>query len=312
MYKKFLISILLLIIYVGLFKYINMDISDILSELDFNIIFSDFFQNFSFRNLTLIKTIIYSFFLIIALFTISFKKIKNNPYLLVIILFLIFCILDLWIISSIHLYYSFINNGNEIIMKDISALSYYNPGNEFEFFYNSNKSILWKGSSNLYYVFISIIRLIFIIYYSFKIKNSNKQTKQSYIIYINIFFTFFLTGLLINIKKGTEFVSLEPMSKLLLFTFVLLIVSIYEEYIFRDFLIKKLKKQNIFTSIIISSLIFTIIHFNYFIYLDVLRTFVLGIALGMIYVKYNIKASIIAHFSYNIAVFIMNSALFFY
>ena len=284
-----------------------MDVSDILSEFDFSILFSDILSELSFRSICVIRFIIYLLFLIIGILFVRKISLTENLFICFIIIFCIFCLFDLWIISSMHLYYSIINNGNELIMKDISAFSYYNPGNEFEFFYNSSSSVFWKGNPYFYYIFISFLRMLFIVYW---LKNKNKSNSQTLIFYINTMFTFFLTGIIINLKNGTENVEMYSLYKTIFFVFVLGIVSVYEEYIFRDIIQSRLIKNGRFQAIILSSLLFTIVHFNYYLPLDILRTFILSIAFGMTYDKHGIKASITAHFSYNLAVYIMNSSYF--
>ena len=91
------------------------------------------------------------------------------------------------------------------------------------------------------------------------------------------------------------------LSSINLYSFILLIIitPIAEEFIFRDFILKRLmNSKNVIYSILASSLIFSLTHLKIQILFE---TFILGIILGYIYYKSkNIILCIVFHFIFNL------------
>ena len=105
-----------------------------------------------------------------------------------------------------------------------------------------------------------------------------------------------------------KFVTPKPVSNsnsLLLFISSAIIGPIYEEILFRHILLNKLKKFNSPTkSIIISTLIFSLLHLNP---IKIIYAFILGLFLNIIYHKTNnLISSILIHISANSISLLLN------
>lgn len=102
----------------------------------------------------------------------------------------------------------------------------------------------------------------------------------------------------------------KPLEKIIMFSKSVLIIPVLEELVFRKLILGSLlKKKKIFFSILFSSVLFSLIHFNYlspnFNYTSVINSFFLGVLLSIIFVRFGILFSILAHFFYNLIWFIL-------
>lgn len=184
----------------------------------------------------------------------------------------------------------------QIIVTIITATIYY-------FFINKN---LNKFIS--LYSPISLIALNIIIIYYFWKKNNIKlkkiKIKESYILISLGISISCILNMIIFLFYTPNITTTVPIYLLLISSCI--IGPIYEEIIFRYILLNKLKKFNSpKTSIIISSLIFSILHLNP---TKIFFSFILGLILNITYNKTNnIITSIIIHISTNtIALFLTN------
>lgn len=97
------------------------------------------------------------------------------------------------------------------------------------------------------------------------------------------------------VKKVTETLKGHPM----MIFFVALTAGVTEELIFRGYLLTRMMQlfKNNIAAIVVSSLLFSSLHYKYGSYRELIFTFLIGIVFSIYYIKYrNIKPIIIAHF----------------
>lgn len=133
------------------------------------------------------------------------------------------------------------------------------------------------------------------------------------VIIMSAFSVAFLNGLIYNITKGYmrvevgnshfEIIKGNPNTYLVL---ALLVMPILEELVYRKIIIDTLiKDYNKWTSLIISTVLFSISHLN-FVY--GIYYFYLGLILGYIYIiSESVKNSILAHMIFNLFFYFLNS-----
>lgn len=93
-----------------------------------------------------------------------------------------------------------------------------------------------------------------------------------------------------------------------LFIYSLILAPIFEELIYRDFILKRLRRYGEVFAIVISSLLFGLIHGNIS---QFISSFLLGIVLGYVYIITNsVKTTIFLHLVNNAYVTIYNELLF--
>ena len=160
---------------------------------------------------------------------------------------------------------------------------------------------------NTYCLYISLIYYIIVIIYLYK-KNHRKELKLPKnkcfpLLYLGISIAVLLNMIifLINPPQPIE----SSLSPLLILLSSGIIGPIYEEILFRYLLYNRLKKEfNIKKSIIITTLIFAIIHLSP---IKIIYAFILGLVLNLIYEKHkNIIAPILLHIGANSIVILLN------
>ncbi len=105
--------------------------------------------------------------------------------------------------------------------------------------------------------------------------------------------------ILMNERNTELFVQSDPIQFVFSLIVVALLPAIFEELVFRGFLIKKMLQSGMsdIGAILMSGAIFALIHMQP---LKFLSMFALGVALGFVYVKFrNLKYSMIMHFLFN-------------
>lgn len=167
--------------------------------------------------------------------------------------------------------------------------------NNLDFFVNRYLSIIS--------IFINVLLIIFIIKKEkIKLKKINIRKIFPYI-YFCLSFTILFNLLVIYISNNSNSSNINM--------FILLISSgiigpILEELVFRKLIIDKLLKFNsLYKTIIISSLVFSLLHINQ---LKIIYTFIVGIIYGFVYIKRkNIMDSIIIHSISNMVVLLITN-----
>jgi len=99
--------------------------------------------------------------------------------------------------------------------------------------------------------------------------------------------------------------------KFAVFLNIVLLAPIVEELVFRGIILNKIVKEyGIITSLLVSSLLFSLIHINFYPFsfniISFLNAFFLGIITGLIFLKIGIKYSITLHFLINLIWYILN------
>ncbi|MBP2834252.1 CPBP family intramembrane metalloprotease, partial [Aquimarina sp. U1-2] len=99
-------------------------------------------------------------------------------------------------------------------------------------------------------------------------------------------------------------------------TKIILIVPIVEEFVFRGIILKLINfKYSTLTSLIISSTLFSLIHFNplSFSLITLVTTFVTGMVFGVLLLRFGLFYSILGHIIFNLIWFIlkMNEGIYF-
>lgn len=165
------------------------------------------------------------------------------------------------------------------------------------------------------------ISLLLLFFYSLKIekqpfllwKETNYTfpsfTKALVITFIKLFVAVYLTSLLIMLFKITgesavlqKAIALFKKSYFLLF-FTCITAGITEELIFRGYLLPRLELlfKNKIPAIIISSVLFGLLHIGYGTLLNVIGPIVIGLVFAIQYEKYrNIKILIVCHFLWDL------------
>lgn len=210
-------------------------------------------------------------------------------YLKVLIWPIIFMIGEFFIQYLFVAYFNFKYYSNIDLYSVINTIEYQNHLNNFI----SNNSLLIIIISSI--IFIPVFYLIFR-----KYKEKCQLNNIKYFIFIGI-----ILSLTYNLYLS--FIIDYKVSKL---PIVIQIISsgilgpILEELLFRGVVYNKLKKFNsIKKSMIITTIIFSIIHFNI---IDCIYTLFIGYILVYVYEKYkDIRYSIIIHISANIAVILL-------
>ncbi|KAF2509199.1 CPBP family intramembrane metalloprotease [Flavobacterium zhairuonense] len=165
------------------------------------------------------------------------------------------------------------------------------------------------------------ISLLLLFLYSLKIEKQPfllwKETdytfsefaKAIFITFVKLFIAVYITGLLIMLFKITaesavlqKALALFKKSYFLLF-FTCVTAGITEELIFRGYLLPRLELlfKNKIPAIIISSILFGLLHIGYGTLLNVIGPIVIGLVFAIQYEKYrNIKILIICHFLWDL------------
>jgi len=163
-----------------------------------------------------------------------------------------------------------------------------------------------------------ICLLIFYMLFLKKIVFKQREYKKSFL--KNLFFIiliiiaykifsdpFYRYSLITGNRQFPEFKEFfyEPLEKVIMFSKSVLLIPILEELVFRKLILNSLlKKKKIYFSILFSSLLFSLIHFNFllpnFNYVSVVNSFFLGMILSIIFIRFGILYSILAHFFYNL------------
>ena len=89
----------------------------------------------------------------------------------------------------------------------------------------------------------------------------------------------------------------------------IIFIPIVEEFFFRGIILNNLLKTGDYlTSIIISSFLFSLIHYNYFdvSYISIFSAFVFGLVCGFIYLNFGMVFSVFAHSLYNLIWFVLS------
>lgn len=152
-------------------------------------------------------------------------------------------------------------------------------------------------------IIINIIIIIFIIKkYKIKYKKINIKSIIPYI-YFCLSFTIFYNLIILYLNKTTNS---SDINIIILFISSGIVGPILEELVFRKLIIDKLIKFNsINKTIIISSLIFSLLHLNI---IRIIYTFIIGIIYGYVYISNkNMLYSIIIHSISNIVVLFIYS-----
>lgn len=172
---------------------------------------------------------------------------------------------------------------------------------------------------------------LFLIYiYSTKIEKQNfllwKEQKYSFSFYLKaigkilltLIFMLFLVSLLLKIAGANEYSSkMEQMililkNNKLLVLFTALSAGITEELINRGYILPRLEIlfKNTNVAIIISSVLFGILHYTYETYYQIIGPFVIGLIFAVYYHKYrNIKIIIFCHFLWDLTALLIRTHL---
>jgi uncharacterized protein len=165
---------------------------------------------------------------------------------------------------------------------------------------------------SLFIILIFIFLIYFLVYYSpYKINLLQYSSyligiaSGTFILYLNLFITKILKKVTPNRKNNNPHYSLEnkfSIKNLYVITFIIFIGVLLEEILFRSYVIFYLSKvSNIYISIFISSILFTIIHYKG----RHLEIFTMAIFYCIILLSTNnILTPIIAHFVNNYIIFL--------
>lgn len=184
---------------------------------------------------------------------------------------------------------------------------------KFDFFFNLDENYIYFVETIVYGILFTIL---WIFYKFLKSKQMIYDKKINFKIILLIVFLIILFRVIrdpiINCryiffhhKFPTSFYAFTRIDLLTNFLNVVLLGSIFEEILFRKIMIDFFwKKKKIIEGIIFSSLLFSLIHINFYRFEfssnTLLYTFIFGLLLGYIYVKTkNVLYPIIAHFTAN-------------
>lgn len=178
--------------------------------------------------------------------------------------------------------------------------------NETQFYIS--RFAIWISLLLLYLYAIKIEKQPFLLWketnYTF-----SEFAKALFITFVKLFLAVYITGLLIMLFKITaesavlqKALALFKKSYFLLF-FTCVTAGITEELIFRGYLLPRLELlfKNKIPAIIISSILFGLLHIGYGTLLNVIGPIVIGLVFAIQYEKYrNIKILIICHFLWDL------------
>lgn len=167
----------------------------------------------------------------------------------------------------------------------------------------------------LYALIIAIIFIPLLIRQYKKINIKEKKLNNIfYIILIGITLSIFYNGVMFYLNKYFHFTNLYENSNNLYISLISsgIIGPIIEELLFRGIIYNNLKtRYPVMKSIIITTLVFSLLHFNI---IETLYALILGFMLIYVYEKYkNIKAPIVLHITSNIisslfVIFLLNTS----
>lgn len=150
-----------------------------------------------------------------------------------------------------------------------------------------------------------------------KTKYSNSFSLKDFILISSIILTYKIVAdpiyridFILGNKNFTELqeITVKPIKNFILFFNTVLIAPVLEELVFRNLVLKNLiKKKNILVSILISSILYSFIHINLlsFNLVPVLNGFLIGLIFSIIYLRFKIIYSIIAHILFNFIWFLL-------
>lgn len=166
--------------------------------------------------------------------------------------------------------------------------------------------------------------LFFLLNKKFKILNTRKGENRNYynilvVLGLGVFY-FLFSDIVFNYKYLFEKNIEKPIIKSFDYSIVqnlfislntLVLAPILEEYVFRRTILNSLlKKKGVVISILFSSLLFSLIHINFYPFSFSVTNFInanlLGLLLGIVYYRYGFFYSILLHFIFNLFVLITN------
>lgn len=182
---------------------------------------------------------------------------------------------------------------------------------------------IWIGNINISYfdkLFYSRFfywgTVVFLLFYTLKIERQplliiaeSKQTLSFFLLSVLVLYLLFIAAALISaipilfgvrennamVKKITEL--LKGHNAMLFF--IALTAGVTEEFIFRGYLLTRMVQvfKNPVAAVIVSSLLFSALHYKYGSLHELLFAFLIGIIFSIYYIRYrNIKAIMLVHF----------------
>jgi membrane protease YdiL (CAAX protease family) len=182
--------------------------------------------------------------------------------------------------------------------------------------FSISRLAIWVCLFLMYMYSIKIERQPFLLWtekkYSltFFIKSVAKLMFSLFLTMLVVYFIFKIADSNIDSKKINEIMKLFK-NNIFLILFTSITAGVTEELIFRGYLIPRLEilLKNTFAAILLSSILFGLIHYSYGTLLQIIGPVFIGIIFALHYQKYkNIKILIMCHFLWDLVVLLSKTA----
>lgn len=194
----------------------------------------------------------------------------------------------------------------------------------FKYIITSNESLL-NINEDYFYLADTVIYSVLILLVTVVIKKTaNNIPNFKNVFSFKSLLAIILLGLIIRlfedpflrmdiVLRNEDFPVIEDLQlsgflgKAITFFNVVLLAPVFEELVFRKLILNFFKIQNLFLGIILSSLLFALIHIkslDYINYTSIILAFIFGVIACVIYLRYGLTYSIIFHVIYNLIWFV--------
>lgn len=205
-----------------------------------------------------------------------------------------------------------------IVVVGLTNLNLYSWLGEYTI---ENAPYLFSGIETIEYVFYFLILYLLRHYLGLKRIVLNGSPSKNMIVIISLsILSIILVDFIYNFKyifveRDNYIYADESVNSVSMYVYYLvntiLFTSILEEVVFRGIILERLlSKLNVVTSVLFSTILFSLIHLDFFslaLNANFISSFVTGILLGIIYYRYGLFYSVLFHASFNLLTLIINS-----